>query len=178
MASIRRPTARGSPPMRRRSSPRPSTGRSGTKPECCAPRCTSRIWSGDSAGDCKSWNRPKGALWGSKRGWIDLGMVRSSVPQSAGAKPLRAVRSLTFADGEENPLAVTFDHPGNGEESGESEARKRVQRVRLHIRQLLPLLTPREAEVVTLRLGLNGTEPIIQREIGAMLGVTRGTPNR
>ena len=40
-------------------------------------------------------------------------------------------------------------------------------------RSLLQVLNDREAKVVTLRLGLNGSQPKIQREIAELLGITR-----
>lgn len=41
------------------------------------------------------------------------------------------------------------------------------------IQALLEGLTPREAEVLTLRFGLNGGEPMTLREVGKAIGVTR-----
>lgn len=79
----------------------------------------------------------------------------------------QSVQSLLFENGEER---------GNGPRDGvddEAAASEAVQLFRDRVCSLLRVLTEREAQVVTMRLGLDGSEPKIQRQIGELFGITR-----
>ena len=49
----------------------------------------------------------------------------------------------------------------------------RIKTMRQEVRQHLKYLTPREAEIVSLRFGLDGRTPMVLREVGDALGLTR-----
>jgi RNA polymerase primary sigma factor len=49
----------------------------------------------------------------------------------------------------------------------------RIKTMRQEIRQHLKFLTPREAEIISLRFGLDGREPRTLDEVGKKLKVTR-----
>ena len=81
---------------------------------------------------------------------------------------LQEAQSFFFDDGGER-----YQDQRNGDDEAAADARETVKAFRDRIRNFLDVLTEREAQVVALRLGLDGSGPKSQGEIGEIFDITR-----
>lgn len=79
-------------------------------------------------------------------------------------------------DGEGNEVSLMDVLPGDGEDVCEKvEKRGRIRRLYENVRLRLE---GREKEVITLRYGLCGNEPMTQRDVAERLGISRSYVSR
>lgn len=107
-----------------------------------------------------------------EEGMDELGVTGRKRKTLQRAMNYRKEVPLVFSDGEER-VGIVEGQVHSDEGADGCDARERVAHFRDRIRGLLPLLTTREGHIISMRLGLDGSDPKMQREIGEHFGVTR-----